>query len=166
MRTLKSLTIALVLGLSQTALAKPDVKTTDDFTQIAKISKARALPILMVFSSTGCAYCVLLENDFLRPMLISGDYTDKVIIRKVVIDQVGSVRDFNGKRILSNAIVGKYNISVTPTILFLDSHGHELTKRMVGVGTVDFFGGFLDQAIDQSYRRLHQTKPSVNLTER
>ena len=42
----------------------------------------------------------------------------------------------------------------SPTILFLDHRGRELTQRMVGLGTVDFFGLYLDAAIAAARARI------------
>ena len=45
---------------------------------------------------------------------------------------------------------------MTPTLLFVDSQGRELAERMVGVTTLEFYGGYLDQAIDASSDKLRE----------
>ena len=66
--------------------APVQVVRTTDLASDAQAARERNLPILMMFSMDGCGYCELVEQDFLRPMLISGDYRDKVIIRMVKTD--------------------------------------------------------------------------------
>ena len=38
---------------------------------------------------------------------------------------------------------------LTPTVMVFDGEGHPLTKPVIGVSTPDYYGSFLDQAIDQ-----------------
>ena len=41
---------------------------------------------VVLFSASHCGYCTIIKEEFLKPMLLSGDYVDKVLIRKLVID--------------------------------------------------------------------------------
>ena len=130
------------------------VQETEDLHDVARLSNQNGLPILLVFSATHCTYCEMLEDEILKPMLISGDYGDKVIIRKINIDLTEDLRDFNGKHIEASDFVNRYNVFVTPTMLFLDSSGEELANRMIGINTVEMYGGFVDDAIDQSIKMI------------
>jgi len=161
---LLSLLSYCALAFSASPISSPEVKETEDLRKVAKLSKNRALPIMMVFSSSHCGYCEILENEFLRPMLLSGEYQNKIIIRKIVLDEVGALRDFQGKLIGSADLESRYNISITPTIIFFDHQGKELAKRMIGVGTIDFFGGYLDNAIDKSVLLYNQNRKKLKLS--
>ena len=151
------LLLALLLALwgLTGAAAPPRVTITSDLGADGKLATARQLPIMLVFTASDCSYCDLLERDILRPMLISGDYDDKVIIRKIVIDEQPSIRDFRGRRIAADQLAQRYGVYVTPTILFLDSRGRELSERIVGINTVEMFGGRVDAAIAESRQVLH-----------
>ena len=139
----------------------PEVQATTDLAQDARLAQKKRLPILLMFSATHCTYCELLENEILKPMLLSGDYTDKVIIRKVVIDEESSLKDFNGKKIETDDFVLRYNVIVTPTMVFIDQNGKELTKRMIGINTIDYFGGDVDNAIERSLKKLKNDQNSL-----
>jgi thioredoxin-related protein len=156
----RSISIAAVLltllVLSWRAGAAVQVPVTNDLQADGALAGQRHLPILLVFTASDCSYCDLLESDILKPMLISGDYTNKVIIRKVVIDKQGGLRDFDGKPTTAHALADRYGVYVTPTLLFLGPHGRELTHRMVGINTVDMYGGLVDAAIAASLKRLHR----------
>lgn len=132
----------------------PQLKETHDLHSLGEKANKKDLPILVMFSQTGCAYCVILEDHYLRPMLKSGDYSDKVIIRKVKIDGFDTLRNFDGGEIEASDFAGKYRAYVTPTMVFLDHNGNELTSRLMGVGTEGFFAAEIDQAIDTSLNRL------------
>jgi thioredoxin-related protein len=150
------LLLALLLALwALAAAASPRVTVTSDLHADAKLAAARQLPIMLVFTASDCSYCDVLEHEILRPMLISGDYDDKVIIRKIVIDEQPSIRDFRGRSIAADKLAQRYGVYVTPTMLFLDSHGRELSERIVGINTVEMFGGRVDAAIAKSRQVLH-----------
>ncbi|MGB5259195.1 MAG: thioredoxin fold domain-containing protein [Gammaproteobacteria bacterium] len=114
----------------------------------AEIADSRRLPILLVFSAIDCTYCELLEEEFLEPMLLGGEYKDRVIIRKVILDNGSRLTDFNGQRRDATAFSDQYKVFVTPTLLFVDGDGTELTGRMLGINTLELFGGYLDDCIE------------------
>lgn len=151
----------LVLGLlssflAVTATAAPAPKITEvrDLSHAAALSRQRHVPLMLMFSAKGCSYCTVLENEFLRPMLLSGDYTDKVLIRKVDV-KAGDLRDFDGTSVTSAALAARYKVVVTPTLVFLDPQGHQLTQRMVGLSTPDMYGSYLDDSIDVALGRFN-----------
>jgi len=149
------LLLALLLALAPLACATgPTVPLASDLAADGRLAAERRLPILLVVAASDCPYCVQLEEDFLKPMLISGDYDDRVIIRKIEIDQADLLRDFDGRLVTPSELADRYRASLTPTMLFLDPQGRELVERMVGLTTPDFFGGYLDQAIDAAREAL------------
>ena len=138
-----------------------DVKVEEirDFTRLASHSDEKRLPILLMFSAEHCTYCERLEEDFLKPMLRSGEYEDKVLIRKIKIDGYGNIVDFDGKQVSIDAFASRYHVYVTPTVAFLDSTGAQLAPKRVGLSTPDFYGGYLDQSINAALDVLRRNKP-------
>lgn len=134
--------------------APPQVVESRDLEADARTAAARSLPILLSFTSSTCGYCEQLEEWFLKPMLISGDYDDKIMIRKIMIDGGGSVVDFDGSRIDTDRLAGRYGVMVVPTVLFLDAQGREVTDRMVGINTLEFYGGYLDNNIHAALNQV------------
>ena len=133
---------------------KPQVQQVFDLSKLARDSRDKKLPILLLFSATHCPYCELLENEILKPMLLSGDYRDRVIIAKVVLDDADDLRNFNGQPTDMNSFTSRYNLFVTPTLLFLDAKGTEINHRITGVNTIELFGGRVDSAISNSLKKL------------
>ena len=127
---------------------------TEDLQADARRARAQGVPILLLFSADYCTYCDRLMEEFLEPMRRSGEYDDRVLIREVKIDDYGSMTDFDGARVNPEDLAYRYDISVVPTLLLLDTDGRELTKRIVGLGTVEFFGLYLDDAISRSVAKL------------
>lgn len=117
---------------------------------------ARGTPILIEIARRGCSYCEKLREDFLKPMVRSGDYRDRVIFRQLNIDAERPLVDFDGRRIAPRDFALRYHVELTPTVLLLDAHGRLLAKPLVGLTTEDFYGAFLDQAIDEAVARMRR----------
>jgi len=145
--------IGLILASSVHAT---EVKLTNlyDFKADAAQAEEKNLPILLMFSASYCGFCAIVKEEFLKPMQISGDYTNKVIVRIVEIDSSENIIDIDGKDLEPEALAERYNVQLTPTLVFIDAKGVELAQKMVGVTTVDFYGGYLDEAIDRSLVQL------------
>lgn len=120
-----------------------------DFQALSAELKKKSLGLVLMFHAEHCPYCALMENEILSPMIKSGEYTNKVIIRKLQIDEARDIKDFDGSVIEPSDISDRYNTVVTPTLVFLDYSGKEKAKAMVGINTVDYFGVYLDEEIEK-----------------
>jgi thioredoxin-related protein len=146
-----------LLWLAGTALyAGVEVPVAQDLRQEGEGARVERLPILLAFSAIECPYCDDLEEEFLQPMLLSGDYKDKIIIRKLVLDNGSRVRDFSGRSLEAAQLAHDYRVFVTPTILFVDADGRELAQRMIGINTLELFGGYLDGCIDTALLKVRE----------
>lgn len=136
------------------------VAEVSDFGKVGAMADEKRVPILLMFSAEHCGFCRQLEEDFLKPMLRSGDYDDKVMIRKLKIDSYEEeLRDFAGNKTSPADFAERYNVYVTPTVVFIDGDGVELAQKRVGLTTPAFYGGYLDQAIDDALNILRRDKP-------
>jgi thioredoxin-related protein len=158
LRVLLSAAVLMLAGLSGTTLAAADVRVAEisNLQSEARLSEEKNVPILLMFAADHCPYCGVVEEDFLKPMIISGDYVDKALIRKLDLDTQGDVIDFAGNKIGSGELAKRYAIDVTPTVVFLDSNGRQLARRMVGLSTPDYYGYYLDEAIDKALDKLRK----------
>jgi thioredoxin-related protein len=122
--------------------------------QLARSADDSKKIIMLEFASDSCSYCDVLENEIVSPMIISGDYP-RVLIRKVMIDRYSKVTGFNGKSANGTQIASQYNVVVTPTLLFLNAQNEEVSERIIGVNSLDFFGGYVDKAIETGLQKIH-----------
>ena len=105
--------------------------------------------VLMIeFSSEFCGYCRLLENEFLKPMMRNSEYGEKVVIRSISLSDNDTLIDFDGSRVSASEFAAKYGVIVTPTLIFLDEHGQEVSDKLIGIWSVDYYGVYIDQRID------------------
>ncbi len=152
--------IGLAATAAGTAARAPDgelrVPVTTDLAGLAEQARARDLPILVEFAARECGYCKLLEQEHLEPMIRSGDYADRVIIRKILVDGLDTVTYFDGSRVDAADLSFRYGVSVTPTVVLLDPRGAELTDPLVGITNIYFYGAFLDRAIDRALERVQR----------
>ena len=132
----------------------PHMQTVTDLRSEADILRAEKRVLLLEFSSEDCGYCRKLEKLFLIPMQRNPEYDDKVIIRSIPLDDFGSVIDFNGRSLSTSEFAARYGVSVTPTLLFLNADGEEISERLVGIWSEDFFGAFIDDRIERANKRL------------
>jgi len=160
MRFIQIFTLALLglmgnIGLSNGAAIELTLAT--NLQQDGKLAEQKQIPILVMFSAEHCVYCSALEADQLRPMIISGEYDNQVIIRNLRIDSLEDIVYFDGKPVSGEALAAKYNVWVTPTIMFFDHTGKPLAPKIIGYNTPEMFGGYLDESIEKS-RHMLRTK--------
>ncbi len=136
-----------------------DVPVGSDLQADGQLAGQRQLPILLAFTAIDCGYCDLLEEEFLEPMLLGGEYEDRIIIRKVVLDNGSRLTDFNGRRLDATALSDRYRVFVTPTILFVDGNGREQAARMPGINTPEMYGGYLDNCIETAWLNVRGLNP-------
>ncbi len=139
--------------------SRPELLSISDARQEAKLSEQQHLPILIMFGTESCPFCHLLKEDFLIPMIISGDYTDRVILRQLYITDDREIIDFSGQKISAEAFAQRYKVRLFPTTVLVDHRGQPLVKNIVGVTTPSLFGGTLDDAIDEARAVLRGARP-------
>lgn len=139
--------------------ADVEVIAVTDLQQLGQEALERNIPIVMMLSAEFCSWCLKLEEEHFKPMLRSGDYEDRALIRQFKIDDMVDVRDFDGKMVSPDEINSRYGAFVTPTVIYLDGHGSELTKKMVGLSTGHYYGSYVDMSIDESLDMLQRNTP-------
>jgi len=130
--------------------ADTEVETVEDLRVLKKQADAHNLPILLLFTAEDCEYCDAIRNNYLIPMVKSGDYVSKILIRQIYIEDYSYLRNAKGELISGDVLAMKYNVDVTPTILFLNSQGKEQALRLVGISNIYYFGDTLDERISQA----------------
>jgi thioredoxin-related protein len=130
----------------------------NDFEALGNTADRDNKLILLEMSSSICSYCERLEEEIIKPMLRSGDYVNTVLIRKLNIDSQQTMKNFDGAAISPADFASHYRISVTPTLLILDGNGNEISKRIVGIYSLDFFASYVDEALIKGRQRLHCQK--------
>jgi thioredoxin-related protein len=138
-----------VFTLNAIASDAKDVIEEKNFAQLAKQMKQQNKGLMLMLHSEGCAFCALLEKDYLAPSVKSGDYDKEIFIRKLQIDTGVPIIDFNGKKINPEVISNRYDGRLTPTLLFLDYKGDEAALKLIGYNTPSLFGGYVEAQLKE-----------------
>jgi thioredoxin-related protein len=133
---------------------KGTVAIVSDLSKDARLARDRGLIILLEFSSDSCGYCRLLEEEFLKPMSLDQEYSEKVIIRSIPMDGDQSFRGFKGELTSASEFASKYDVDVTPTMVFVDANGEEQSDKLVGIWSIDYFSSFIDERIDNAREKV------------
>jgi thioredoxin-related protein len=147
--------VAMVAALTAHTSSAAGVPLAENLHEEGLQAESGCKPLLLEFSASSCSYCQVLEEEVLNPTVLDRDYDRRVLMRKVLIDGSERLTDFDGsKSINTGQLARRYKVHVTPTLVFVDSQGQELAKQMVGVTTLEFYGGYLDAALDISREKL------------
>ena len=125
-----------------------------DLREEARLARAGNLILVVEFSSEYCGFCRKLEELFLLPMQRNAEYNSKVLIRYISLDAYETLIDFDGRSMTTGEFAERYDISLTPTLLFLNADGVEMSEKLVGIWSEDFYGGFIDNRIDEAREKL------------
>ena len=112
------------------------------------------VPVLVLFMAPDCRYCERVLNEFLLPMQRNREYDAKVLMRQIDITSDAPMKDFKGNVTTERAFAAANKVRVTPTVKFFLPSGEKGADQIVGLLTVDFYGGYLDSAIDEARQKL------------
>ena len=104
--------------------------------------------VVLYSTAEYCMYCQALDREVLGPVFCSGDYEGISQFFRVQHDEPETkLNDFDGTIISNHDLIQRYQVDVTPTVIFLGPDGLEVTSSIVGFLTADFYGAYLDQSI-------------------
>jgi len=129
------------------------IQVTDLRTE-SLLAKQKGLILVIEFSADDCTYCRKLEDLFLLPMQRNAAYGDKILLRAVSLSDFDSVIDFDGRSVTTAEFAARYDVTLTPTLIFLNADGQEMSEKLVGIWSEDYFGGFIDDRIDEARDKL------------
>ena len=125
-----------------------------DLAADAVASRARRVPILLMFDRDDCPYCERALREHLVPMSGDAPWRDDAMFRQVEVDKALPVVDFDGNATTHRAIAARYGATLTPTIFVVDASGTSIAEPVVGLLTADFYGAYLDDALRKGLAKL------------
>ncbi len=148
--------IALVMASIGMVSADVELRQTRDFANQGAQEQQAGRAMLLMFSGEGCRFCTVVEEDFLKPMMRSGDYDELVSMHKVHLSSRTRLTDFDGQPTSGRELAERYGVFVMPTVVFVDGQGQEVAERRVGLMTEAYYGGYLDDSIREALRNIRQ----------
>jgi thioredoxin-related protein len=136
------------------AWAEEGVPYARNLQKDARLADLKNGVVLVMFSGEYCGYCERVLNEFLIPMSRNPDYQSKLVMRRVEKTGFTSVKDFDGSTEDHRRFSSEHGIRLVPTVMLFDTKGRRLGKPLVGLTTVDYYGYYLDQAIDEALAKV------------
>lgn len=113
-------------------------------------------PLVVLVSLPDCTYCDTVRRNYLGPQVAAGE----IAAREIDMTADTPIRDVDGTVITAKQWARARNISVAPTVLFLDRQGRNLASPLRGM-QADFYGAYLEQAIDEARAKVAARSDAV-----
>jgi len=146
--------VVLCVSLTAAAADSTAVPVARDMQADGRVSRQQCIPIMLLVTRTDCGHCKLLKRAVVRPMIISGEYVDRVLIREVIVDGDSNLVDFNGTTVSPFALADRYDALLTPTVLLVGHDGRVLVDKLIGISNEDMYLWYLDNALAAATRIL------------
>lgn len=138
---------------------KGDIPVADNLAEIGQLSLQQEIPVIVFVSRDACPYCRTLRKKILNPMLAANKFEHRAVLVEVSLDRVEPMIGFDNKAISAEAFAKHYRAEITPTLLFLNTGGQEISKRLVGISNLEFYGHYLQKSIDKALEHIRSDTP-------
>jgi thioredoxin-related protein len=150
---LKKLIIGLCVFVTPCVYASSLLEPVDNLSRISEASKASKRMVIVFVTQPECGYCDYVKSVHIEPMLRKGTFENVAVVRELDLAAI-SITDFSGKSISPGKFARRYDAEFAPSLLFLSTKGEELHEPIIGVGSRDYYGYYLDKAIEKSVQIL------------
>jgi thioredoxin-related protein len=125
----------------------------DDLVEL--VDSERTVPLVVMVTQPDCRYCDIVTQDHLTPLFKAQLYTNKALFRQVDMtsdfDEIqASVGELSGREFAQ-----RYQVYVTPTLLFLDPLGEPVTDPLIGYSSKDYYQYYLESSIDNAIKQIN-----------
>ena len=151
----KRLAVALIslmaLIATQSSFATGlEIPPANNLSETGCTSRQQHIPVIVFVSRDACPYCRTLRDTILGPMFTANKFEHRAILVELSLDRVETLTGFDKQQMTAGAFGKRYRAEITPTLLFLDSTGREIGKRIVGISNLEFYGHYLQKSIDEA----------------
>lgn len=159
-RTIGLLFLSLFLtwqtaSFAQSAHAKHRLIELNDLQALGQEAQKNQLPIMLLFSAKWCDYCLVLKDQVLEPMLLSGMYEGQwMYMRQVNLDDGTPLKTIDGRTLSKGKWAFQMKADLTPTILFLDGNGKQVAEPIIGISEVTLYTGLIHSRLNQAYQTM------------
>jgi hypothetical protein len=134
-----------ILGTLPASARDTTLPKATDLAADARVAQQSGIPVLVLVSLAGCPHCEGIRRGHLTPML--KDRPPRAIIRQVDLQSSAPVKGFSGKATTHEAWLAEQGIKFAPVVLLFTSEGKRAVEPLVGAMLPDFYGAYLDDAI-------------------
>ena len=141
---------------AQPAVGEEHLAAIDDLRAVMAQVRKRRVPLLVLFSTPGCPFCVEVRRSYLAPRVAEQAKlpSPTLIIREVDITSRAPLVDLQGRRITQAEFASRLNVRMVPVVALFDDHAQLLGDPLVGIDRAGFYEAYLARAIEVAERRL------------
>jgi thioredoxin-related protein len=155
LRSARGMLMRLILACAcivSAAHAAP-LPVVSDLEVAAKIAREQSAPVFVAFTLKRCPYCNTARREYWAPMNGAEQWRGKVVMVELELDGAIALRDFDGKATTPRDFAKRFSIRSVPTVIVFDTLGVPAAAPVIGLSSGDFYGAYLEQAIDASLAR-------------
>jgi thioredoxin-related protein len=118
-------------------------------------------PLVVMFGSSTCPYCSVVRSLYIAPLMTDERYPG-IVSRELEIDSNQLVTDFSGKRVPMSALAAKHGVTLVPQVVVFGPDGKQAGKPVIGISNEDFYGFYLDQAINAGIDMVQSARKTTS----
>lgn len=145
---------ALGLAFGANSAVPAAIPLAADLRGDGRQSRSLKAPLVILFSLPRCPYCEIVRRSYLLPMLRDPEQSGRAILRQIDIGLDHPVVGFAGERTTHSDLARRHGVSAAPVVAFWDGEGKALAEPLRGMLLPDFYGAYLEAAIDAARARL------------
>ena len=141
---------------AQPAGGEEHLEAIDDLRPLAAQVRKRRVPLLVLFSTPGCPFCVEVRRSYLAPRVAEQAKlpSPTLLIREVDITSRAPLVDLQGRRTTQAEFAARVNVRMVPVVALFDDRTQLLGDPLVGIDRAGFYEAYLARAIEAAERRL------------
>ena len=122
----------------------------------ATVARLKA-PLLILFSTPGCPYCLEVRRNYLMPRAAQQAArlpAPELLLREVDITSQQPIVDLTGEHITESAFAAHFEVRVVPVVMLFDQKLRLLAAPLIGLDRAGFYEGLLASAIEIARKQL------------
>ena len=134
------------------AAGEESLPAASNLKQLGADSVRLNAPIVILFSTPGCPYCLEVRRNYLAPRLAGGG--TQSLIREIDITSRERVIDFDGHATTEADLAERYGVRMVPVVMALDSRGKPIGEPLVGLDRSGFYESYLQSLLSRAQSSL------------
>ncbi len=156
-RTLRALRVgcaAILASCALAAAAAEPVPFARDLAADGRAARESGRVIVVLYATSDCPYCKKVRAGFLGPMHADAAAAKQVLVREVDVESGRAVVGFDGHPTTHAALGKGRRPRIVPYVVFLGPRGEPLADPLIGIASVDLYGGMLERRIEAARSKL------------
>ena len=141
---------------AQPAGGEEHLEAIEDLRPLTAQIRKRRVPLLVLFSTPGCPFCLEVRRSYLAPRVAEQAKlpSPTLLIREVDITSRAPLIDLRGRRTTQAEFASGLTVRVVPVVALFDDRAQRLGDPLVGIDRAGFYETYLSRAIEAAERRL------------